>query len=133
MRINHRLKWASYQRRKIAAGLCMHRECRERFPRHRLLRKPLCMEQCMSRSLSRCGGENVLGIPGACATRNCVDLVRCPWPSNMPSSGIRTVYFSRILRRHLKKLPDCFDICLTTVLLLSLWWSYFDSDANVIH
>ena len=62
-------------------GSRMRRECRERFPRHRLQRKPLvsdpdmhhgaCMTHvpwCMSGSLTRGGEENVPGIPGACAT-----------------------------------------------------------------
>ena len=58
----------------------MRRECRERFPTHRLQRKPLvsdpCMHHgtcathvpwCMSGSLTCGGGENVPCIPGACA------------------------------------------------------------------
>ena len=70
----------------------MRRECRERFPRHRLQRKPLindpdihhgtCMTQvpwCMSGSLTRGGGENVPGIPGACATHNFTYLAKGPW------------------------------------------------------
>ena len=61
----------------------MCRECRERYPRHRLHRKPLVSDPsmhhdtrvtrlpwCMSGSLTRDGGENVAGIPGACTTRN---------------------------------------------------------------
>ena len=63
--------------------LRMLRECRERFPRHWLQRKPLVCDSgmhhgtcvrhvpwCMSGSLTRGGGENVPGIPGACTTRN---------------------------------------------------------------
>ena len=59
----------------------MRRECRERFSRHRLRRKPLVSDPgmhrgtcvtnvpwCMSGSQTRGGGENVPGIPGACAT-----------------------------------------------------------------
>ena len=66
-------------------------ECRERFARHRLQRKPLvndpgmhhgtCVTHtpwCMSGTLTHGGGENVPGIPGACATRNFVYLVRGP-------------------------------------------------------
>ena len=34
---------------------------------------------CMSGSLTRGGGENVPGIPGACATRDFAYLVRGPW------------------------------------------------------
>ena len=61
-------------------GLCVHRECRERFHRHRQ-RKQLVSDRgmhhgtcvthvpwCMSRSLTRGDGENVPGIP--CTTRN---------------------------------------------------------------
>ena len=59
------------------------------FSRQRLQRKPLvndpgmhhgtCLTWCMSGSLTRGGGENVLGIPGACATHNFTHLVRGPW------------------------------------------------------
>ena len=70
----------------------MRRECRERFPRHRLLRKPLVSDPgmhhgtcvthvpwCMSGSLTRGVGENVPCIPGACATQNFTYLVRGRW------------------------------------------------------
>ena len=70
----------------------MRRECRERFSRHRLQRKPLvsypgmhhgtCVSHvpwCMLGSLTRGGGENVPGISGACATRNFTYLVRGAW------------------------------------------------------
>ena len=73
-------------------GLRMCRECRERFPSHRHQRKPLvndpgmhhgtCVTHvpwCMSGSLTHSGGENVPGIPGACATRNFRYLVKGPW------------------------------------------------------
>ena len=59
----------------------MRREYRERFLRHRRERKLLVSDPgihhvtrvpyCMSGSLTRDGLENVPGIPGACATRNC--------------------------------------------------------------
>ena len=49
--------------------LHMRRECQERFPCHRLRRKPL----------TRGGGEYVPGIPGACATRNFAFLARGPY------------------------------------------------------
>ena len=71
--------------------LRMRRECWESFPRHRLQRKPLVSDTgmhygtcvthvpwCMSGSLTCDGGENVPGIPGACATCNFAYLVRCP-------------------------------------------------------
>ena len=60
--------------------------------RHRLQRKPLvngpglhhdtCVTHvpwCMSGSLTRGGGENVTGIPGACVTRKFTYLTRGPW------------------------------------------------------
>ena len=69
----------------------MRRECREHFPRHRFQRKPLVSDPdmhhgtCvtyvpwfMSGSLTRGSGENVPGIPGACATFNFAYLVRVP-------------------------------------------------------
>ena len=73
-------------------GMRMRRECRERFPCHRLRRKPLVSDSgmhrgtcvthvpwCMSGSLTRGGGENVPGIPGACATHHFTYLVRGPF------------------------------------------------------
>ena len=70
----------------------MRRECRERFPRHRVQRKRLvsypgmhrgtCVTHvpwCMSGSLIHGGGENVPGIPSAYATRNFTYLARGPW------------------------------------------------------
>ena len=73
-------------------GLRMHRECRERFPRHRLQRKPpvsdlgmyhgTCVTHVpwyMSGSLNPGSGENVPGIPGECAIRIFTYLVRGPW------------------------------------------------------
>ena len=69
----------------------MRRKCRERFPRHRLQRKPLVSDPdmhhgtcvthvpwCMSVSLNRSSRENVPGIPGACATRSFSYLARGP-------------------------------------------------------
>ena len=72
----------------------MRRECRERFPLHRLQRKPLVSDPgmhhgtcvthvplCMSESLTRGAGVNVPGIPGACATNNFTYLARGPFRS----------------------------------------------------
>ena len=69
----------------------MRRERRERFLRHRLQRKPLISDPgihhgtcvthvpwCMSGSLTRGGGENIPGIPDACATRKFMYLARGP-------------------------------------------------------
>ena len=62
-------------------GLCMRRECQERFPRHRWLAIPTCItarasrtcrDECRDRQLAFSftvgDGESVPGIPGACAT-----------------------------------------------------------------
>ena len=83
-------------------GLRMRRECREPFHRHRLQRKPLVSDpgmhhgtcvthvtRCMSGSLARGGGENIPGIPGACASRNYRYLVRglCNWKSRNSFMG----------------------------------------------
>ena len=91
----------------------MRREYRERFPRHRLQRKPLvsnpgthhgtCVMHvpwCMSGSLTRGGGENVPGIPGACATRNFTYLARGPCVSGVSAQNPASVSrFSRVLKR----------------------------------
>ena len=73
--------WASYQIRKIASGACARNACWERFPRHRLQRKPqvsdprmhqgtcvMHMPWCMSGLLTRGGGENVPSISNPCTT-----------------------------------------------------------------
>ena len=78
----------------------MRRECRERFPCHQLKKKPLISDSgmyhgtcvthvpwCMSGSLNRGGGENVPGIPGACATRIFTYLARVPWGDACYSAG----------------------------------------------
>ena len=69
----------------------MRRECRERFPLHRLhinllgsdpgMHHGTCVTHvpwCMSGSLARVDGGNVPGIPGACTTRNLTYLARGP-------------------------------------------------------
>ena len=74
------IAWASYQIRKIAGHACAG-NAGNVFPRRRLQRKPLvsdpgmhhgtwvtCVPWCLSGSLTCGGGENVPGIPGACAT-----------------------------------------------------------------
>ena len=70
----------------------MRRKCRERFHCPRLQRKRLvsgpnmhhgtCVTHvlwCMSGTLTRSGGKNVPGIPGASATCNLTYLARGPW------------------------------------------------------
>ena len=75
----HNEEWASYQIRKIAGCACAG-NAGNVFPRRRFQRKPLvgdpgmhhgtCVTHvpwCMSGSLICGDGENVPGIPGACA------------------------------------------------------------------
>ena len=107
--------------RYVFYGLRMRRECRERFPRYRLQRKPLVSDPgmhhdtcvthvpwCMSGTLTRGGGENVPGIPGACATSNFTYLARglsthgeligqslyCPCPGHS-QQGVLSAHCSR--------------------------------------
>ena len=67
----------------------MHRECQERFPCHRLQRKPLVSDPgmyhgtcvthvpwCMLGSLTSAGRENIPSIHSACATRDFAYLAR---------------------------------------------------------
>ena len=74
----------------------------ERFPRHRLQRKPLVSDPgmhhgtrvthvpwCMSGSQTRSGGENFPGIPGAIATRNFTYLARGPLISICANESMR--------------------------------------------
>ena len=87
----------------------MRRECRERFPRHRLERKPLVSDHgmhhgtcvthvswCMSGPLTRGSGENVPSIPGASTTRKFTYLVRvlCTW---------KCVYGQQCAREYIKQ------------------------------
>ena len=82
----------------------MRQECRKCLSHHRLQRKPLVSDPgihhgtcvthvpwCTSGSLTCGGGQNVLGIPGACATRNFMYVAEgqlgcyswCKWVSLM--------------------------------------------------
>ena len=82
--------WTSHQIRKIAGCACAG-NAGNVFPRCRIQRKPpvsdrgmhhgTCvthMPWCMSGLLTCGGGENVPGIPSACATRNFTYLARGP-------------------------------------------------------
>ena len=77
--------------RYVKNGFSMRRECRESFSLHRFQTKPLVSDPdmhhgtcathelwCMSESLTCGGGENVPGIPGACAAGNFMYLARGP-------------------------------------------------------
>ena len=104
-------------------GLHMSWECRERFPRHQLQRKPLvsdlgmhhdtCVTHvswCMSGSLTRSGRENVPGIPGACTTRNfCV-------------SGKRPIWY-KLNVQWVGTTNQKYYFLLATTKLIDWWWS----------
>ena len=83
--------WASYQIRKIAGCACAG-NAGNVFPRRRFQRKPLVSDPgmhhgtcvthvpwCMSGSLTCGDGENVPGIPGACAPAIFTYLARGQW------------------------------------------------------
>ena len=85
-----RPQWASCQIRKIAGYACA-RNAGNVFPVTDFKGKQLVCDPgmhsgtcvthvpwCMSGSLTRGGGENVPGIPGACATHNFTHLARGP-------------------------------------------------------
>ena len=91
MELCFELPWASYQLRKIAGCAC-DGNAGNVFPAIQLQRKPLVSDPdmhhgtcvthvpcCISGSPTRGDGENVPGIPGACATRNFTYLARGPW------------------------------------------------------
>ena len=93
-------QWASYQVRKIAGCACTG-NAGNVFRHHRLQRKPLVIDPdmhhgtcvthvpwCMSGSLTHDGGENVPGIPGACANLNFTYLTRGLWQNRYQSLNI---------------------------------------------
>ena len=104
--------------RYVKQRLRMRWEYRERFPCLRFQRKPLvsdpdlhhgtCVTHVpwrMSGSLTRGGGENVPGIPGACTTRNFTYLTRGPWGLVWYKQASRTgtrYYIPRYLRNVIK-------------------------------
>ena len=89
---------------------CVLRMRRECFPRHRLQRKPLVSDPgmhhgtcvmrvpgCMSGSLTHCDGENVPGIPSACATRNFTYLVGGPLRPKKVDAILQTTFLINFL------------------------------------
>ena len=93
------VQWASYQIRKIACCACA-RNAGNVFPRRRLQGKPLVSDHgmhhgtCvthvpwyMSGSLTCGGGENVPGIPGACAPAISRICQEAHWQSRLHQLG----------------------------------------------
>ena len=107
-------------------GLRMRRVYRERLLRHRGLAIPVCItarawrtcrDACRDRQLAVSfevgGGENVPGIPGACAAHNFTYLVRgpCPVHSNEYEHSSRFLAFgcgqAAIIFSHSFRVPLC--------------------------
>ena len=97
-------RWASYQIPRIAGCACAG-NAGNVFPRRRFQRKLLVSDPgmhhgtcvthvpwCMSGSLTCGDGENVPGIPGACATRNFAYLARGPWLISFSDSHMSPLY-----------------------------------------
>ena len=70
---------------------------------------------CMPGSLPSgfVGGENVPGIPGACATRNSTCLVRGPWPAASVITSFR--YFYQFHSCHYFWMTTCEQILFMTM------------------
>ena len=98
---------------------CGLRMRRERFPRHRLQRQPLVSDPgmhhgtcathvpwCMSGSLTHGGGENVPGIPGACATHNVTYLARGPCQLTVDQYSITDDGMSKYHQQHYKRTSE---------------------------
>ena len=103
----------------------MRQECRERFPRHQLQKKPLVNDPgrhhgtCVTHvpwfmsGSPTCGGvENVPTIPGACATYNFTYLARGPW-------RVCSVTAVKTSSTH----QDLCTICTFLYLILAGWYS----------
>ena len=89
-------QWASYQIRKIADCACAWngrnvfpatdlKETTSYWARHASWPCVTHMPWCISGSLTRGGGENVPGIPGACTARSLTYLARAPCTPALPS------------------------------------------------
>ena len=75
---------------------------------------------CMSGSLSRDDGENVPGIPGACATRNFTYLAGGPWPFIISGTSFLIGYLVAVAVI-LENFPSRYKGVLMSILCCS-WW-----------
>ena len=122
--------WASYQMRKIA-GCAFAGNAGNVFPRRRLQRKQLVSDPvmhhgscvthvpwCMSGSLTHGGGENVPGIPSACATHNFAYLARGPcrvgYNTVQTKRGHATYKHSNIFTSYTCKYHKSIKTCFTS-------------------
>ena len=98
---------------RLSCGLRMRREGRERFPCHWVQRKPLDNDPDMhhgtyvthvswfrSGSLTRAGGENVLGNPEACTISNFMYLAKGPYNHSHGNYNAFTYCFIGIITKH---------------------------------
>ena len=138
-----KLPWASYQIRKIAGCACAG-NAGNIFPHRRFRSKSLVSDPgmhhgtcvthvpwCMSGSLIRSDGENVPGIPGACAPA----ILRI-WQEAHTDAGkpvllaIIDWHFIQLKLVTIRKLILTF--CLTSVMLSPSWskprWGYLTSN-----
>ena len=123
----------------------MRRVC---FSRHRLQRIPLVSNPgmhngtcathepwCMSGSLTRGGGENIPGIPGACATRNIAYLVKGPWRRTaIQDHGNGKQQKSHVVFTH-RAIVARLTYNQRTAILQSwrIWWMYHDKTMTYLH
>ena len=109
----------------------MHRECRERFPRYRGSAIPTCntarawdtcRDVCRDRqlavSLQVGGGENVPGIPGACANRICTYLVWGPYHNNSHISFSLFSHYVNSLKKNCQFSRHSVKLSLQMILLV---------------
>ena len=80
-------------------GLRMRRGWRERFPRHRLKKKPLIRDPGMHHDLRWHGKRS--GIPGACTTRNFPYLVRGPYHIKKNKGNVISIFLKTKFVRHI--------------------------------
>ena len=111
----------------------MSRECWERFPRHRLQRKPLVSDPgmrhgtcvmhvsgSMSESLNRGGGANV---PGACAIHNFTYLVRGPLLNQLQTvpKPVYKLLYKKIFTKIIKHIIIIIIVRCVFIISNSIW------------
>ena len=126
----------------------MHQEGRERFPHHRLHRKPLVSDPgmhhgtyvtplswCMSGSLTHGGRESVPGIPSTCATRNYTCLAWGPYHTDSHTATRLELCWKRNIKNPYVVLIETnnagFHFCGQHIhwpwIFSNVWWSCWSS------
>ena len=119
----------------------MHRECRERFPRHRIQRKPLVRDPgmhhgtrvthvpwCMLRLLIHGGGKTFPAFPVHMHIRNFTYMARAPYPCvrhQLPNISLFVDNSARTWYRHISLCRTKYSYCKCGV----EWW-YKTTDKN---